>query len=76
MIICENISKTYIKKGFISKKYKQALNNVSFQVNENEIFSIIGLNGAGKSTLLSIILGIIKPSSGNIEFQIPDFKQK
>jgi branched-chain amino acid transport system ATP-binding protein len=46
----------------------QALNNVSLDVNEGEIVSIIGSNGAGKSTLLRTISGLNDPRSGSIEF--------
>lgn len=43
-----------------------ALNNVSFQISKGERVGIVGLNGAGKSTLLKIIMGILKPSKGNV----------
>lgn len=43
-----------------------ALKEVSFSVEEGDIFGIIGLNGSGKSTLLKIISGILKPSSGRV----------
>jgi branched-chain amino acid transport system ATP-binding protein len=46
----------------------QALSNISFQVNEGEVFSIIGSNGSGKSTILRTISGLIHPSTGTIEF--------
>jgi branched-chain amino acid transport system ATP-binding protein len=46
----------------------QALRNVSFQVREGEIVSIIGSNGAGKSTTLNTISGVLPCSSGTIEF--------
>lgn len=46
----------------------QALWDVSFQVHEGEVFSIIGSNGAGKSTILRALSGLIRPSSGQIEF--------
>ncbi|MBC7334440.1 MAG: sugar ABC transporter ATP-binding protein, partial [Actinobacteria bacterium] len=52
----------------ISKKFGgvQALENVTFSINMNEIHSIVGENGAGKSTLLRILGGDIRPTSGDI----------
>lgn len=46
----------------------QALFQVSLEVGENEIVSIIGANGAGKTTLMKSIMGINKPKSGVIEY--------
>ncbi len=46
----------------------QALRNVSIEVNEGEIVSLIGANGAGKSTLLKTLSGLIKPKAGKVEF--------
>jgi branched-chain amino acid transport system ATP-binding protein len=46
----------------------QVLHDISMQVKEGEILSIIGANGAGKSTLLKVISGLIVPSAGSIEF--------
>ena len=46
----------------------QALWNVSLEVKEREIVSIIGANGAGKSTLLNSISGLLNPTRGTIEF--------
>ena len=48
--------------------HAQALWDVSFKVEEGEIFSIIGSNGAGKSTILRTISGLQRPISGEVEF--------
>jgi len=52
----EHISKTY---GPIA-----AVGNVSFDVNQGEIFGFLGLNGAGKTTTIRIILDLVRPTSG------------
>lgn len=44
----------------------QALDNISFQVNQGEFISIVGPSGCGKSTLLSLIAGLLPPSSGRL----------
>jgi branched-chain amino acid transport system ATP-binding protein len=44
----------------------KAVDSVSFEVNHNEIFSIIGPNGSGKTTIFNMISGIYKPDSGDI----------
>ncbi len=45
-----------------------ALSNISLSIKDGEFISIVGPSGCGKSTLLSIIAGLLKPSSGTIEF--------
>ena len=52
----------------VTKKYgdKKALDNVSFDVKEGEIFAFIGHNGAGKTTLIKSICGIIDFDEGEI----------
>lgn len=54
-----------IDKSFGSK---QILSNVSFNLYKKQIVGLVGLNGAGKSTLISILLGLIKPDNGSINF--------
>ena len=46
----------------------KALNDISFSVNQGEIFTIIGPNGAGKSTLFNVISRIYEPNNGEIHF--------
>ena len=64
----ENLSKEYVKGCFFSKEKKEVLKNISFEVKEGEIFSIIGQSGVGKSTIGKIILGIEKESFAKILF--------
>lgn len=44
----------------------QALNNLSLQVGQNEIYGLLGPNGAGKSTTIRIMLSLIKPTAGTV----------
>jgi len=44
-----------------------ALDNVSFSVEQGDVFGIVGLNGSGKSTLLKLVSGILKPTSGTVK---------
>ena len=50
----------------------QVLHDVSLEVGENEIISLIGANGAGKSTLMKTVMGLIKPRRGSVMFQGED----
>ena len=43
-----------------------ANNNISFSINEGEVFSILGENGSGKTTLLNVLAGIYKQDEGNV----------
>ncbi len=57
-----NISKTYRSR----QKDVQALDNVSFTMEEHEFCCLIGYSGCGKSTLLRIVDGLIQPTSGQL----------
>ena len=46
----------------------QALWDIRFHIDESEVYSIIGSNGAGKSTILKTLGGLLRPSSGRVEF--------
>ena len=53
-----NLSKSY--------KSKQAVNNISFKINENEIIGLLGPNGCGKTTTIGMMLGLLKPTNGQV----------
>ena len=46
----------------------QAVKDISFEVNEGEVVTLIGANGAGKTSILRTISGLVRPSAGKIEF--------
>ncbi|MHA3226449.1 ABC transporter ATP-binding protein [Globicatella sulfidifaciens] len=50
----------------------KAVRQVSFEVKEGEIVTLIGANGAGKSTILRTISGLVKPASGSMVFNNSD----
>lgn len=62
MVAAIDIDRVYKKFGTF-----QALENISFQVEEGEFFALLGANGAGKTTLISCLAGLIQPSSGTLK---------
>jgi ABC-2 type transport system ATP-binding protein len=60
-----------IKVDLLSKQFQKfiALDNISFEVEEGEIFGFLGPNGAGKSTTMMILTTLLKPTSGHASVQ-------
>lgn len=56
------------KNLFKSFGKQAAVRNLSMHVEKNSVYGLLGPNGAGKSTTLKMITGILKPTSGSIEF--------
>lgn len=59
-----------LKTTVLCKNFKgqTGVNNVSLNIQRNSVYGLLGPNGAGKSTTLKMITGILKPTSGSIEF--------
>ena len=59
-----------LKTTDLCKNFKGqlAVNNVSLNIQRNSVYGLLGPNGAGKSTTLKMITGILRPTSGSIEF--------
>ena len=60
--------KTILKLKNISLSFqkRQILENISFEINQGEIFGMLGPNGVGKSTIFNLITGLVKPDNGEI----------
>ena len=60
--------KTLVEVQNLKKNYgdKQAVKSISFKINENEILGLLGPNGSGKTTTIGMMLGLLKPTSGEI----------
>ncbi len=70
-----------IESSGLSKSFgtTKALDNISFSVNEAEIFGFIGPDGAGKTTLFRIITTLLLPDEGNVRVlgldSVSDYKK-
>ena len=58
LVVCENLSKEYAGV--------EALKSLSFSLRRGEILGLLGPNGAGKTTAIHILLGLLKPTSGDV----------
>jgi len=72
----ENLKAYYITEIFGIKRIVKAVDGVSIDINNNEIFGIAGESGCGKSTLIKTLLGIVKPPltvlGGDVNYSIDD----
>ncbi|HEY6586557.1 MAG TPA: methyl coenzyme M reductase system, component A2, partial [Candidatus Methanoperedens sp.] len=64
-----NLQMTYFS---LDRGIVRAVKDISFDINEGEIFGIIGVSGAGKTTTSKIISGLLRPTSGSIDVRIGD----
>ena len=57
-VIVESLSKNYFKK--------EAVKQINFSIDENEILGLLGPNGCGKTTTIAMMLGLLKPTNGKV----------
>ena len=72
-ISIRDLAKTYAAAG--DAPPKRALDGVSFDVPQGQIFGLLGPNGAGKSTLINILAGMVMKTSGTVEIWGHDIGQ-
>lgn len=70
-IVAKNLSKKfsyYVSCGLFKRRRKtiQALDSISFNIQDGEIMGLVGANGAGKTTLVKIIAGVMKADAGKV----------
>lgn len=65
------VSKVF-EAGFLNKVVIKAVDEVSIEIGEGEIVSLVGQSGSGKTTLAKMILRLLEPTSGSIFFQGKD----
>jgi len=69
--------KTILTINSVEKQFAKvkAVDKLSFDIREREIFALLGPNGAGKTTMVRMLLNIIKPDSGTIQFHFGNGQQ-
>ncbi|MFM7015207.1 MAG: ABC transporter ATP-binding protein, partial [Bacteroidota bacterium] len=67
---------TILQTNQLSKSFNdfKAVDNLSFQINQGDVFGFLGQNGAGKSTTIRMLLSLIQPDAGSIELFGMDLK--
>ncbi|MDA8054742.1 MAG: ABC transporter ATP-binding protein [Thermoplasmatales archaeon] len=59
----------HLRGAYFRKEFVRALDGVSLNVREGEIFGLVGETGSGKTTIARIMLGLIKPTSGSVKIE-------
>ena len=67
-LVLKNVSKSFVGK--------QAVDNISFNLDKPGVFGLLGTNGAGKTTTIRMLLGIIKKDSGEITWRGKEVDRK
>ena len=66
------ISAKGLVKGF---KKRSVIHGIDFEIRKGEVLALVGPNGVGKSTTIAMVLGILQPDEGHIEYWRPDYRR-
>lgn len=66
VIELKDLTKIYKPLDFWKKDRVIGIENITLSVQKGEVFGLLGLNGSGKTTLMKVILGLLKPTSGDV----------
>lgn len=67
VIKVKNATKIYRALDFWKNDRTAGIQNVDLTVYRGEVFGLLGLNGAGKTTLMKVLLGLLRPTSGEVK---------
>ena len=72
-----NQKEVILRTAGLTKKFgkRTAVNNLNLEIRKGEVFGFLGPNGSGKSTTVAMIVGLIKPTSGNVNAFGMDLKE-
>lgn len=62
----KNLTKIYKRSHLGRVKESTGLSNLSLEIEEGEVFGLLGLNGSGKTTTIKLLLGLLRPTKGKV----------
>ncbi|MFO0856886.1 MAG: ABC transporter ATP-binding protein [Phycisphaerales bacterium] len=64
IVVAQNLTRVF--KDFWMRANAKAVNGITFEIRQREVFGLLGPNGSGKSTTIKMILGLLRPTSGRV----------
>ena len=72
LLVVEQLAKDFRSSGWRAGRVVRAVDDVSFVVRQGETFGLVGESGSGKSTVARLVLRLLEPTSGRVEFDGQD----
>jgi ABC-2 type transport system ATP-binding protein len=76
IIEANNLTKQFKQRNIFTKNKVLAVDNLNLKIEKGEIFAFLGPNGAGKTTTIKMLIGFLKPTSGEIKLFGRDFSRR